>query len=399
MKGRKLGITRLVVLVGALVHTNPLAAVDASTLSTTELKKLVEAGEARVAAAFGKHKSVIVQGKITDPDERLLLLVGRAIPNGSGIEGFGIHLDPSCLMVQNPKGRIAAGSYMDGPPFGKDLFYLGEGRAKNQFGTSISCSIYGGFDELPANIRAAVKKASEDVQPLKAELKRKLEAEWMAAEATRLKRVERDRTEHKQEQKQQEIEAARPENRRRRLEEQRVRVENDVQRLEEDYKTRALSYTEEQNSAGGNYHERNRQALLRRANDPGITTPGYRESLLKQAQAEAVKAEEFSKKLNAPRKEYEREKAAKLATMKDLDEQIVALGGFASSVQTSSEPVESEDSGSAPRPTNPALPGLIQKRREAREEQAACGEGTACLQRTINKLTILNRQIRELGGS
>src|ERR1035437_2845218 len=294
MRGMKPHLIASFAFATILRAAHPAAAGEISALSTPELERLVKAGDARVAAAFGKHKSVIAQGEITDPNERLLLLVGRAIPNGSGFEGFGIHVDPSCLMVQNPKGRISAGRYMDGPPFGKDLFYLGEGRAKNQFGTSISCSIYGGFDELPANIRAAVKKASEDVQPLKAELKRKLEAEWMAAEATRLKRVERDRTEHKQEQKQQEIEAARPENRRRRLEEQRVRVENDVQRLEEDYKKRTYALGGENKESGdrGTYYnyEKRRQDFLRLANREGITTPGYRESLLEQAREAGAKA-------------------------------------------------------------------------------------------------------------
>jgi hypothetical protein len=160
------------------------------TLSTSELERLVKAGDARVAAAFGKHKSVIVQGEITDSDERLMVLVGRVVPNrqaqfnglfyydGSGFEGLGTHANPSCLMVQNPKGRILNGRYMDGPPFSKEeLFYLGEGRATNGFGAPVSCSIYGRFDELPANIRAAVKKASEDVRPLKVELDRRLEAE------------------------------------------------------------------------------------------------------------------------------------------------------------------------------------------------------------------------------
>lgn len=185
------GVAGVLVLAGVLLSAHVAEGGDLSALSTPELERLVKAGDARVAAALGKHKSVIVQGEITDPNERLLLLVGTAIPNGSGFEGFGIHVEASCLMVQNPKGRISAGSYMDGPPFGKDLFYLGEGRATNAFGTSVSCSIYGGFDELPANIRAAVKKASEDVRPLREELDRRLAPERQAAAAVKRRRNER----------------------------------------------------------------------------------------------------------------------------------------------------------------------------------------------------------------
>src|ERR1035437_555076 len=145
-----------------------------------------------MAAAFGKHKSVMVNGEIKDPGEHVILLSGMAVPNDGNFYGFGIHMENACLMVRNPKGRVLAGFYMD-----ENLFYLGEGRAKNAFGAAVPCSIYGAFDELPAEIRAAVKKAYGDVHPLKVELDRRLEAERKTAEATRqatrLKRDERVR--------------------------------------------------------------------------------------------------------------------------------------------------------------------------------------------------------------
>ena len=182
------GVVGVLVLAGVFFTAHSVAAGDVSALSVQELKERIEAGEARIKAAVGKYRSVTVRGGITDHDEHLLYVLGSAWANNGNPYGFGIHTGGSCLMVQNPKGLVFADTYFD-----RDLFYLGEGRAKNSFGVSIPCSIYGGFDELPADIRAAVKKAYLDFQPLKAELDRRLEPERKAAKAVESKRAERIR--------------------------------------------------------------------------------------------------------------------------------------------------------------------------------------------------------------
>lgn len=112
----------------------------------------------RLPQVLGRNQLFRISGDIVERLSDRLTISGSALPITGSPSDMGSHLPGSCLIILNPEasGYISYSIYT-----GAERFYLGEGRAQNEYGTWIACSKYG---DLPESLREPVRLLHSETQ-------------------------------------------------------------------------------------------------------------------------------------------------------------------------------------------------------------------------------------------